>query len=288
MRGQCTHLEARQAIQNAIDHVDSKCNWEFLLKSANLNIEPTYTTGTVAVAAGGTAVTGTGTTWVVSWRYKTIKLQNRLLPIKVSSFGSATAAVLANPLSGSTNITADTYVLYQNRYALPSDCDPGRDLLIRGPVGVGPDGWGFIPKIGRMAYEDMFPAYGGNVLYYTDDEYDETNNVGTIQFGPNYPVASGEYQIVYYKKLTVPTTDAGVVAHIPQAFERVLINRAAAELMRTKNMQGWVALQTEADTMLQQLYARHAASPAYEQQLQGLRDMPEIFSQDSLMHVRDF
>jgi hypothetical protein len=283
-RGQCRSHEARQAIQNAINYVDAKANWEFLLKSAQINIQPTYSTGTVAISAGGTAVTGTGTTWSAAWVYRTIKFASRQLPYKVSSFGGVTTATLASALSGSDAITADTYVVYQQRYALPSDCEPGRDLFVRGPQGTGVKGGGIIPKIGRLSFESKYPYSTGPVTYYTDDEYDATNNVATIKFGPAYPVASGEYQIVYYGKFTVPTTDASVTI-IPEAFERILINLAVAEVIRDKGAQGWLAYQMEAEQLMNQLYNRFAASPAYLNE-PDVEDVPDIAASDSLMFVR--
>lgn len=262
VRGQATSLEARQALQDSLNYVDSKSNWEFLIKEKNLNVEATYSTGTVAVNAGSAAVTGTLTVWDTTWKYKTIKFNDRQIPYAVASFGSPTGLTLDTVLSGSTNITGGTYLIFQRRYALPTDCEPGRDLFIRGPRPLGRDG--IIHKKGRVSFEERSdPTYQtGQPYCYTDDEYDETDNVATIRIDP-YPVKAEEYKLVYYKKLTVPTADAARVI-IPEAFESLLIKKSAAIIKQRGGQQGWLALDQQAEQLLQSLYNRFGASPAYE------------------------
>lgn len=261
VRGQATPLEARQGLQDALNYVDAKTNWEFLLKEKILNIQETYSTGTVSVTAGTTTVTGTGTVWSTGWQYKTIRFGDRQMPYAIASFGSGTSLTLDSALSGSSNITGGNYLIYQKRYALPTDCEPGRDLFLRGPRSVGRGG--VIHKKGRMSFEDYAdPMYVGTPTCYTDDEYDEVNNVATIRIDP-YPTRAEEYKVVYYKKLTVPTADSARVM-IPEAFETLLIKLAASAIKQRNNHQGWLALTAQAEEMLRALYNRFGASPAYE------------------------
>lgn len=285
VKGQATPLEARQALQDALNFIDSKTNWEFLLKATNLNVEPSYSTGTVSATAGTTAVTGSGTTWSTGWKYKTIKFADRQMPYAVASFGSATSLTLDSALSGSTAISGGTYLIYQRRYALPTDCEPGRDLFIRGPRGTGYDARGVIPKKGRMGFESTLdPQYNyGPTMNYSDDEYDETNNVATIRLDP-YPTASGEYYLVYYKKLTVPTTDASRIM-IPEAFETAVILIGASFIKRRSNMQGWLNLRTDAESMLATLYNRFGASAAYEDAIDYAMNCDSLYAESSLMYT---
>src|ERR1019366_2594445 len=128
VRGQTSPLEAQQALRDALDVIDSKGNWEFLITRTIINIVQPYSTGTVAIAlTSGTNVLGTGSAWkalegaaVVS--YKTIKLASRLMPYEVSIINDDTHLNLTTSLGGTADITADTYSMYQMRYKLPADC----------------------------------------------------------------------------------------------------------------------------------------------------------------------
>lgn len=286
-RGQATYLEAQQSLRDALDYIDTKANWEFLIAATLMNIESTYSTGTVAVS--GTAVTLTGGTWVTSWKYKEINLASRQLPYFISSFGSTTTATLSTTLSSGTAITVDAYSINQPRYALPADCEPGRDLLIKGPYGWG-DGDGNIKKKERMGIERYnIPklSTASWPIWYTDDAYDDANKTPTIRFEP-YPTSNAELRIVYYRKLTIPTllTDTTIV---PQAFERMVILIAASYLMRQKNQGGWMEKRQESDMMMRDLHARYAASPAYDGSVdyQGYGDENEdLFGYGGRLYVR--
>jgi hypothetical protein len=287
VKGQATALEARQALQNALNFIDSKTNWEFLLKATNLNVEPAYSTGLVSATAGTTSVTGSGTTWSTGWTYKTIRFAARQMPYAVASFGSATSLTLGSVLSGSANIAAGGYTIYQRRYALPTDCEPGRDLFIKGTRGTGVFGEGVIVKQGRMSFETKsdYQYQSGNTSMYSDDEYDETNNLATIRLDP-YPTVSGEYYLVYYKKLTVPTLDSSRIM-IPEAFEMAVVKLAAAEIKQRNNMQGWLNLQTQAEGLLATLFNRFGASAAYEDQIEiAMDDWNAIYATSSLMYTK--
>lgn len=288
VKGQATNYEARQALQNSINFVDSRANWEFLLKTSLIPVDVPYQLGVVSVSQGSTALSLAGGVWSTSWRYKTIRFGSREMPYEIASFPSTITATLASAYSG-TALSSGGYLLYQARYALPSDCEPGRDLVIRGPAsaGVGRDGW--IRKLGRTAFERRIDIYSSpEVEYYTDDELDETTSppTPTIRMWP-YPKAQTDYYLVYYRRMTVPTSDSGYVS-IPEAFERILINRAAVEIMRRKSMPGWIPLDAEANTMMKDLYSRHAVSPAYDGTVAMTipDDFEGSFAMNSLMYVR--
>jgi hypothetical protein len=285
VRGQATASEARQALQNSINYVDSKGNWEFLLKSAALSIEPPYRTGTVSITAGTTAVTSSGATWSTLWKYRDILFSTREMPYAIASFPTASTATLAAAISGTASIVTGTYVIYQARYALPADCEPGRDFFIRGPNGSGPKGDGIITKLGRLSFEHKVNwQTSGQVLHYTDDEFDETARTATIRLWP-YPSGSAGYYLCYYKKMTVPTADADYVM-VPEAFEKMLINRAACEIMRSKAMPGWVGLSQDAEGMMRALHGRFTASAGYDQSLQVTDDENPLYAESDLLYVR--
>lgn len=100
-------------------------DWNPITKDGFLSTTASYLTGTVACAAGGTAVTGNGTTWTSDmtyangWRIKFAGLNN---VYEFTRTGNGTATI--NPaLEGSTNLTASGYNLFKDEYALPSDFD---------------------------------------------------------------------------------------------------------------------------------------------------------------------
>jgi len=277
-RGQATLYEARQAFQDALNLINGMARWEFLIATEMINLLPQVTTGTVACAAGSIDVTLTGGTWDPStYIYPEIKFTSRSLQYKLR-ITSATTAVLDTPLSGTAgtdDITADAYILYQARYALPSDCEPGQDLDLKGPWQTGVYFDGNIPKRERMIFDHRhseiltatFP------MYYTDDEYDDSNLTATIRIEP-YPRRFYEFRLTYYRSMTktifgptISTSDPnnGVFGTIlPETFERIPILIAASNILRKKNMQGWQTMRQEAGDMMNKMYNRYAASPAYE------------------------
>lgn len=274
-RGQVPYLECLQSLRDAVNLIDSRASWEFLISRALITVNAPYTTGTVAANSEGSVnITGTGgASWNLgnNWKYKSIKFASRRSPYDIVSFGAypLNTAIMAYPLSGSPaydtlTITADTYTIYQARYPLPADCEPGRDLTIRGEFGWG-DGSGKIPKVEAAGFQRSDDPQFGQGSYprvYTDDAYDETNQVATIRFLP-YPKASSEVQLLYYKTMTVPTSDTGNLS-IPVAFERLPILVASWPLKKRYNLPGWLEDKQEATNMMQDLFNRYAVSPAYE------------------------
>lgn len=297
VRGQATMMEARQALQDALNLIDGAANWEFLIATRLINTHAAVTSGTVSVNSGTTTVTLSGATWPVALspygEYREIKFADRSLPYKVASGTSSTVLELATALSGtsSNHIVDGNFVLYQARFPLPVDCEPGRDLALRGPVTHG--NGGAIPKRERLIWErntapDM--ASSGIPQYYTDDEYDEANHSGTIRLEP-YPTTAYELKLTYYKKLVIPDATDSIV-NIPEAYERAPLLVAASNILRKKNMPGWQVMREEAKDMLNKMYNRYASSPAYEGQINpDLSDLmggteSDIFGMDSLMFTR--
>lgn len=264
-RGQCTNYEARQAFQDAINAIDAAANWEFLIATRLINTHAAVSDGTVSINSGTTTATLTGGTWATAlspWgEYREIKFGDRGMPYKVAQVTSTTTLDLKTSLSGTTanHIVDGSYVLFQARYPLPSDCEPGRDLTLRGP-----DWLGSLPKRERYIYERSTMSSMGATIpeYYTDDEYDDTNGSGTIRIEP-YPTTAYEIQLTYYRKFIVPDSSGSIVM-IPEVFERAPILAAAANILRKKNGAGWQVMRQEAGDLLRQMYNRYAVSPAYE------------------------
>jgi hypothetical protein len=289
-KGQATHLQCQQGIQDALNTIDAIANWEFLLGSANISLKAPYGTGTVAYNGGSTSVTLSGGTLSTTyWDYPEVKFADRRLPYKVAAINTPTTFTTVDPISGTTNVTSGIYRLYQARYALPADCEPGRDLIIRGPIGQGINLAGKIKKVPRMSFEwKRYEIPTAAVIQYSsDDEFDSVNRRATIRFEP-YPQYEGEFRLTYYKKLTVPKLDTDTVI-IPEAFERIPILLAASQIMERMNLQGWMQKRSEAGELMQKMYNRYAVSPSYEGEIEPdlyNDDRDDFWAADNTMYTR--
>lgn len=99
--------------------------WTFLRSEENITTVPDYSTGTVSVSSGGTAVTGTNTVFasgVGDGTYK-IQFQGALDWYTVSARGGATSLTISTAYAPTTNLTSGTYTLRRFYYPLSSTCD---------------------------------------------------------------------------------------------------------------------------------------------------------------------
>lgn len=100
-------------------------DWNPLITEGYLTMSAYYSTGTVAISAAGTALTGTGTTWTSGmttnngWKIKFAGVDN----IYSFTYLSATTATISPALEGATNLSGATYKLFRDEYALASDFD---------------------------------------------------------------------------------------------------------------------------------------------------------------------
>jgi hypothetical protein len=98
-------------------------DWGPITTDSYLAMTACYTTGTVSVAAGGTAVTGVGTVWTSGmtaangWKIKFAGNDN----IYSFTYASGTTATISPALSGATAISGGSYSLFQDEYQLASD-----------------------------------------------------------------------------------------------------------------------------------------------------------------------
>lgn len=100
-------------------------DWNPITKDAWVQASASYNTGTVACAAGSTALTGNGTAWTAAmtygngWRIKFAGLNN----IYEFTYASPTTATINPALEGFTDLTAQGYNLFRDEYPLPLDFD---------------------------------------------------------------------------------------------------------------------------------------------------------------------
>lgn len=100
-------------------------------RTSYLQITAPYTTGTVAVAAQGTAVTGTLTAFVAGMVGQKIVLNGQVY--EIYSVTDATHLTLSRPYEGTTAITADATYVHYDTYTLPWGCDYTRILTATNP-----------------------------------------------------------------------------------------------------------------------------------------------------------
>lgn len=85
------------------------------------NTTAPYTTGTVSVTEGSTAITGSGTTWDASWKTeRAFATDTDLVAYRLASANGTTGGVLDAAYVGATD-SGETYKIMRDRYALAAD-----------------------------------------------------------------------------------------------------------------------------------------------------------------------
>jgi hypothetical protein len=107
-------------ITQRYEQILDRLSWSRQSIISTLTVTAPYTTGTVAVSQGGTAVTLTGGTWTSTMNGRAIRISHRNEYYEFT-FVSASGGTLDRPYEGASE-TAAGYSIYQNVYALPADC----------------------------------------------------------------------------------------------------------------------------------------------------------------------
>lgn len=132
-------------------------DWNPIVMDGFLSMTAYYSTGTVAVNAGSTSITGTGTVWTSTmtndygWKIKFASLNN----VYQFNYVSGTTATINPALEGSVNLTGQTYTLFRDEYALPTDFDR---FLKNGSIYVQQGGrtYNIIGELTRDQFREMF------------------------------------------------------------------------------------------------------------------------------------
>jgi len=98
-------------------------DWNPLVKEGTLTMTAYYNTGTVAINAAATSITGTGTTWTTAMTstdgYK-IKIAGND-NVYDFTYVSATTGTISPALSGATNLSGASYQIFRDDYSLATD-----------------------------------------------------------------------------------------------------------------------------------------------------------------------
>ena len=114
-------LQCKIFIDTTIQLLGLSRRWPFYQKEAWLNLTAPYSTGTVAITAASTTVTGTTTTFAAGMagqEFYTAEDAGRVY--RIATYTSAAVVVLASAYLGDA-ITGKTYEIRYVRYAAPTD-----------------------------------------------------------------------------------------------------------------------------------------------------------------------
>jgi len=220
-------LQAQQLVSDAFLQLCQEEDWQFLITETVLTTEAPYSTGTVVSTPGSTAVVGTATVWVNTWTRKVIVLNGT--PYRIASVTDNTNLVLEAEYGGPAALSAASYDIYQDEYALPADCDWGRDLYF-----LDPTDWNRLQLLDHAVFmESKIYAQGilGIPWAVTRVGWSTTGATAPaplVQFGPDAPSSKREYPFIYLKRPARPTSLTAYPLW-PEDFEDLIVLKAAVE-----------------------------------------------------------
>lgn len=125
-----TEDQAKRYINIALHdcHIGFDYRFPWAERSARLIVRAEYSTGTVSISKGSTTLTGTDTLWTTTDDFSIanarangkIRLAGSLTPYVVDSVGGAGTITLTSKFT-ETTLTDQTYLYYEDEYALASD-----------------------------------------------------------------------------------------------------------------------------------------------------------------------
>lgn len=213
-----------QYVNNRYQDICMGTHWRWLKAAYDFNLEAPYSTGTVTVTLGDTAVTGVGTDW-------------SLLPISakdlffvdgssvvyhVSTRDSSTALTLETEFSEDTS--ADTgYMIARNQYKLPKETDHLVSFIVNSQDKMIPLG---IADFRRV--QSSQAGLTGQPKYYTMSRRDTDDDAVYIEV---YPSPDKKYQchIDYTVRIAYLIDSTDCYPIIPDRYRAVLYYGALAE-----------------------------------------------------------
>lgn len=100
--------------------IPRKEDWTPLIGSSTISCTAKYNTGTVSVTAGDTAITGVGTTWVTGMTNRKMRISGNP-NVYTFTYVSGTTGTISPALSGDTDVSGASYVMFDDDYSLASD-----------------------------------------------------------------------------------------------------------------------------------------------------------------------
>jgi hypothetical protein len=227
-------LDIIQAINTAHMEIHGAYDWPWTYKETNIFLNPSYSTGTVSVNIASNVVTGVGTAWSASWTNRRIRLDNNQ-DWPILSVQNAGLLTLVQGYHGTANLSAASYVIYQDVFTMPSDFEPGKDLVI-----LQPDVRIRVRHIPRLALESqgvvLKSLFTNIAMGYSDQGRDSSGN-HLIRLIPP-PTSTNTLRLVYKAR---PTDFAALTdtSWLPQTYQDILELMAESEVKRTHGISGF-------------------------------------------------
>lgn len=225
--------EIADALNVANRKVHSLYEWPWTYKEYNVPVQASYSTGTITLTPGLATVTGAGTTWVGTWTNKRLLVGNVDWPIL--SVGGAGTLTLEQTYNGGAVLTGNSYTIYQDTYPMPTDFEPGQDMILMQPdirLQIR-----CIPRYSLEQQTNIMKNFFTNLTLAYADAGRQANGQYLIKLVPP-PSSYNNYRLVYKARpadLNLTTDFSG----IPESFQDVLELMAEAEVKRVKRIEGW-------------------------------------------------
>lgn len=194
--------------------IANKYDWRWLYAKSTITTIAVYETGTVSLTNGSAIVTGSGTTFTEAMEGKKFKSANWDEIYTIDSVESSTSLTLDNEFNGDT-ITAGTYDIFQDIYALPTDCDQIVSLRQHlNPI-----------KLDNIGLRELFRLNPSPIIEETDPtkyayyEQDSSGNQQIILWPPPYRQIILDIE---YKKLITELSTTTDEPLIPEQYRQIL------------------------------------------------------------------
>jgi hypothetical protein len=231
-----------EALSDANKRIHRLYKWPWLYNETLIQLQPSYSTGTISVTDGLTGLTGTGTNWNTNWKYKRVYFGSNT-DYQISQFVSPTSAILNIAPSTGQNWVNVPYTIYQDTYAVPGDCEPGSHVAF-----VNPKIRYRLLKLARYALENRAVALG--TLFsnfqdsYSDAGFDDANSAYLIRVSPP-PSAQVEFKLIYRRRVL----DINLLTQtmlVPESFDEALALMTEYLVKRPDGIAGWMEAKQEA------------------------------------------
>lgn len=227
-------MDIMQALNTAHLEIHGAYDWPWTYKETNIALNASYSTGTVSVNIASSTVTGVGTAWDSSWTNRRIRLDNNQ-DWPILSVQNGTQLTLEQGYRGAANLSGASYVIYQDVFTMPSDFEPGKDLVL-----LQPDVRIRVRHIPRLALETqgvvLKSLFTNIAMGYSDQGRNASGNYLIRLIPP--PTNASTLRLVY-KARPADFTSLSDFSWLPQTYQDILELMAESEVKRTHGIPGF-------------------------------------------------
>lgn len=213
---------------------------DYAMRTTRVSLAAPYETGTVSVSAGGTTVTGSGTTFTSGMAGRYIRFNGEAEQYLITAFGSTTSLTIETYL-GPSNLTDVTYSITEDRKSLPTLCRSIHEIVLANASGARGSLYYLKPRtfealnFMRQSYETATYPY----FFATKWEAPTSGNVpvGYVYLFPN-PVQA-QIVTIHYKVWPTEVSTGSDQCPIPYDMEATLREFLLAFLYRENRDPNW-------------------------------------------------